>query len=42
MAVSGTLAYYDMSTITTLKSFVVQNPEANVIKLFTIVRYEFL
>ena len=32
---ANTLAYYDMATITAVKSFIVQAPGANVIKLFT-------
>ncbi len=38
---ANTVAYYDMATITAVKSFIVQDPGANVIKLFTAVRCEF-
>ncbi len=41
MAVANTLAYYITATITTVKSFIVQDPGANVIKLFTGVIYGF-
>ena len=36
---ANTLAYYDMATINAIKSFIVQAPGANVIKLFTAVIY---
>ena len=39
MEVANTLAYYDTATITAVKSFIVQAPGANVIKLFTAVIY---
>ena len=39
MEVANTLAYYDTATITAVKSFIVQAPGANVIKLFTMVIY---
>jgi hypothetical protein len=33
MALSNTLAYYDTSTITTVKCYIVKDPVANLIKL---------
>ncbi len=39
MEVANTLAYYYTATITAVKSFIVQAPGANVIKLFTVVIY---
>ncbi len=41
MQVTNTLAYYDAAIITVVKSFILQAPEPNVIKLFTLVIYEF-
>ncbi len=35
MEMVNTLAYYDMATITKVKSFIVQAPEACIIKHFT-------
>ncbi len=37
---ANTLAYYDTTTITAVKSFIVQAPGANVIKLFKAVVYK--
>jgi hypothetical protein len=37
MEVANTLAYYDTETITAVKSFIVQAPGVNVIKLFSFV-----
>ena len=37
MEVANTLAYYDTETITAVKSFIVQAPDVNVIKLFSFV-----
>jgi hypothetical protein len=34
MEVANALAYYDTVTITAVKSFIVQAPDVNVIKLF--------
>jgi hypothetical protein len=34
MAVANTLAYYDTATITAVKSFMVQAPEANQTRVF--------
>ncbi len=39
---ANTLVYYDTATITAVKSFIVQAPGANVIKLFSDVIYESL
>jgi hypothetical protein len=39
--VANTLAYYDTATITAVKSFIVQAPGVNPIKLFTAVIYKF-
>ncbi len=36
MAVTNTLAYYDMATITAVKSFTVEAPLASTITFFTI------
>ncbi len=33
MEVANTLAYYDTATITAIKSFIVQAPDVNLIKL---------
>jgi hypothetical protein len=41
MEVGNTLAYYDMATITAVKSFIVQGPGACTKKLFTAVIYGF-
>ncbi len=38
---ANTLAYYDTATITAVKSFIVQAPVDNVIKLITAVIYGF-
>jgi hypothetical protein len=35
MDVTNTIAYYDMAKITAVKSFIVQDPGACTIKLFT-------
>ena len=37
MAVANTLAYYDTATITAVKSFIVQAPGVNAIKLVSFV-----
>jgi hypothetical protein len=37
MAVANTLAYYDMATITAVKSFMVQSPGVSTIILFAAV-----
>jgi hypothetical protein len=41
MAVASALAYYNATTITTVKSFILQAPGANPIKLFTVEIYGF-
>ena len=41
MEVANNLTYYDMATITAIKSFIVQAPGHNVIRLLTAVIYEF-
>ncbi len=41
MAVANTLAYYVTATITAVKSFIVQAPGENIIKLFRSVIYGF-
>ncbi len=41
LIVANTLAYYDAAEITAVKSFVVQAPGANPIKLYTAVIYVF-
>jgi hypothetical protein len=42
MAVANTLAYYNMATITAVKSFIVQTPGPNVIKLFSVRKLQIL
>ncbi len=41
VAEANTLAYYNTATIMAVKSFIVQAPGANLIKLFTAIIYEF-
>jgi hypothetical protein len=41
MEVENTLAFYDTTKVTAVKSFIVQAPGVNVIKLFTAVSYDF-
>ncbi len=41
MAVANTLTYYDLATVTSVKSFIGLTTRANVIKLFMSVIYKF-